>query len=924
MGRMLALVCVLLSCVLVALPADASVKVFGSNRLKTTLEASATRRVDVVWIVNSHGLQGGHGYEQGFIDAMVAEGYTMYASGWMSAMAGDGATGYGSGEGWQGASSAQISTAVLSTPKIAMVAQNGGNWTALIPAALLKHCNQFGVANTRTGTVGYSPIWPLYWHASTLNCQQGPQVYGTTPLGDPTSQYRFHVTVGQYGTGGGSTTIRVRRADSPFTTVVDQAVNFATGTQGDVSNVAINVAADAGRSGYAGLGCIFGVPNITGPAMIYGSRIERPDRTTGFSVHMSYSAGGRSARDMYNWATTIPDETWDFLFDRWTELQGGAKADRVLAMMVSEAHNQQSETLVHASAPNQGDADAPENYAFYMAGVVGIARQQWLAWGGSADKIVFGVHANHPRNDGGEAELITYRNALMGVLGSGPDISYIAQERIRPLATMVSAGDFSGDSLHLTGAAHPATTNGYYRVMSAMVGDILNQTTGTPQTAERSYGTPGPVKFYRYIPNGTGAWDSNHAAWDDASIVPIIAPVFDEDDDMAERLSKTIEASVACDAAGRSVGITFRNLLRSQYSPYGPMGRGLDGGLFDPHEPVPAEASFYCNNGISNAITMTEPFFWLVRSEFAINGFRDPSIVLEENEDHYGYAPGNGTFTQAKLVGRDDPGTPESIYPPSLTDSRASDDNYPVFFDVNTGGPNTIAALDARRDGDGVTYDDEAIEYGESNEPFRNWFARLGVYQWIMQEAMYSQVRGCFPEAMLISYNAVRAPASGQTFLQMSNPEFLLSDADYFPLDAHGPAFYGFDRQVHEDAGVVGVSSLATVTDSQHWRDFVERNRRAAYAGNPLLPCVPFLLNAGTTTPGATYEPTAEDNLWYLRRMRTFFGDDAAIIFQSDDTEALDDSILSLARSFAQNEEQRVAVPRIKNRRRLAERERLN
>lgn len=872
-----------------------SIKVFGTNRLRTFLESASTGRIDIAWIVNSHGLQGGHGYEQGFIDSLVAEGFQMYASGWMSALAGDGATGYGSGEGWQGASSAAVATAVLSTVKIATVGQNGGNWTALIPADLLKHCNQFSVPNTRTGTVGYSPVWPLYWDTGTLNCQQGAYITGTTPLGDATNQYVFHATVGRYGVGGGSTTMRVRRQDTPFTAVADQAVNFATGTQGDVADISIAVAADAGRSGYAGLSMLFGIPFVTGPAMIYGSRIERPDRTTGFSVHMTYSAGGRSARDMYNWATTIPDETWDFLMDRWTELQGGTKASRKLVVMVSEAHNQQSETLVHAAAPNQGDADAPENFAFYMGGIISIVRQAWLDWGGDPDNIVFGVNANHPRNDGGEAELITYRNALMPACASS-DVAYIAMERIRSLATMVSAGDFSGDNLHLTGAAHPSTTNGYYRVMLAMVQAIRAQTTGTPQTAARSYAAPGPIKLYRFIPNGTGEFSADHPVWDNPSIVPIIAPLFDEDDDMADRVSKTIEAAIACDAQGRSMGITLRNLCRSQYSPYGPMGRGLDGGLSDPWTPDPIDASFYCNAGIANASAFVEGFCTILRNEWTLNGFQEPDLFLEENEDYWGVADGAGNFTPAVLVGDSSIG----VYTPSLNDARASDPEYPVYFDAATNGPGTMDMLEAARVASGITYDDSETQFGTVNTPFFNWFATKGVYLWIMQECFYRHFRACFPTATLISYDAVYAPgpaedgsATAGNYLHRNNPRYISSNEDYFPVDASNPSLYGFDRAVHDAAGPL--SLLAGTSDSEHWRSFNATNRSALRSFSPSTPVIAFLLAEGSVTPGATYEPSIEDNAWYMRMAHITYGDSRFILFQdTDNTGNEDDHALEL------------------------------
>lgn len=428
-----------------------------AGRLLRFVKLARTRRMDVVGLWNSEGLQAGTGWDTAITAALGVDRFGVYATPafpWL-----EGTAGSGIGTGYNYASAAASY-------------EYNANGTL------------FTYANPLIGTAATAQLQWLDW-------SNAPTAAGTKPLHVPLGDTKTDATgFGIYNiaggdrnnpipitdaltftfwgvnyTSGGSIKPIVRCVGTPdYAEVYNFGVITHTGTDGVVRKTSTNVAASAARSSWNGIAFRshegFNPATLIGPMFLTWMRACRTNKLAGIAVTPFYSVGSQSAYDMYEALSTLPIETFEHFFDVLCEYQTGGISQHMAIIDLYEGSNQGVETLISVAAPNQVTADAVENYVWYMRAIVAIFRSAWTTSGRSAANICFRVSCSHPLNNSApEAKMVTYRAALkagMDFADTDADVCVLDRAEICSLSKHVNRGDFA-DTVHLNHAGYLRT-----------------------------------------------------------------------------------------------------------------------------------------------------------------------------------------------------------------------------------------------------------------------------------------------------------------------------------------------------------------------------------------------------------------------------------------------------------------------------------
>lgn len=428
---------------------------YNPKPLRDMIRRAASRRIDIIGIWNSEGLQSSTGWDTAIQQALGVDRYGVYATGCHSFCEGDGGSGSGVGFGDNTVPSETIETLANGT-----LFTYGNARVTTAPASQLQFLDW-----SASPAGSFAPTKPLYIEAAASNNTPTGLTIGnaasTRPI--PTTEALTWTFWGaNWGASGGSFQPIVRLSASPFTVLNTLGTINYTGTNGTILKTEVNVAADASRATGVQFRTHTGVNPTTmlGPLFLTYMRACRTNKTNGIAVTPFYSAGGRSAYDMYEALIAVPETTWEHLFDAATTYQGATLADHCIVFDIYEGSNQANETGVNIGAPQPGDADHPDNFVWYITSLIAQIQFYWVSTGRSASNIVFRVSVSHPINDSPiEAECAAYRAALVAQLdfdGTHSNVTVLDRAAAASLSEMVAVGDFS-DTVHLNDAGYTRT-----------------------------------------------------------------------------------------------------------------------------------------------------------------------------------------------------------------------------------------------------------------------------------------------------------------------------------------------------------------------------------------------------------------------------------------------------------------------------------
>lgn len=423
--------------------------------LRRMIRLAARRRIDIVGFWNSEGLQSSTGWDTAIQKAVGVDRYGVYATGCHAFCEGDGGSGSGVGYGDNTVPAETIETIANGT-----LFTYGNARVTTAPPPQLQHLDWSGAP-----AGSFAPTKPLYIEAAASNNTPTGLTVGnaasTRPI--PTTEALTWTFWGvNWGGTGGSFQPIVRLSGAPFTVLNTYGTIAYTGTDGTITKTEVNIAADASRATGVQFRTHTGVNPTTmlGPLFLTYMRACRTNKTTGIAVTPFYSAGGRSAYDMWEAIDALPQETFEHLFDAVCTYQGADTAQHMAIIDIYEGSNQANETGVSASAPQPADADHPDNFVWYITSLISKITQGWIAAGKDPANLVFRVSVSHPINDAGvEAECAAYRAALVAGLdfnGTHSNVTVLDRSVISSLEAMIAASDFS-DTVHLTDAGYLRT-----------------------------------------------------------------------------------------------------------------------------------------------------------------------------------------------------------------------------------------------------------------------------------------------------------------------------------------------------------------------------------------------------------------------------------------------------------------------------------
>ena len=428
---------------------------YNPKPLRDMIRRAANRRIDIVGIWNSEGLQSGTGWDTAIQQALGVDRYGVYATGCHSFCEGDAASGSGVGY-WD----------TTDYSKTVETIANGTLFTygnARVTTAPSAQRNALDWSSAPAGS--FAPTKPLYIASGdSNNTPTGLSLGASTPptgpfpAGDAITWTWWGVN---WGGSGGSFQPIIRRSDSPYTQLASLGTIAYTGTSGTILKSEYAQAADPARTYPSAFRTHSGVnpTSMVGPLFLTYMRACRTNYNRGIAVTPFYSAGGRSAYDMYEALIGVPDLTWEHLFDAATTYQGAEITEHCMVVDIYEGSNQANETSVSAGAPQAGDATHPDNFVWYITQIIAQIQGYWFASGRQVSNLVFRVSVSHPINDSLiEAKCTAYRNALVAGLDftdTHSNVTVLDRSASSSLSEMLAESDFS-DTVHLT-------DNGYIR-----------------------------------------------------------------------------------------------------------------------------------------------------------------------------------------------------------------------------------------------------------------------------------------------------------------------------------------------------------------------------------------------------------------------------------------------------------------------------
>lgn len=395
------------------------------------LSQARYRRVDLVMIGDSHQLQNGNGYDDGFGRAL-AQKYSLYASPLYN-------------QEITGTAFSNRGFATTSPSTLTNSAATGAD--AALDAYLLpsNHAYAYQASGDMGSTNGIA----------ALNDVDGIDV---------NANLRMHYAYATFNSGSGLFRPAVRLGESPFTVLqTATSINTNTGAFGQAITTMDLAAAVRNKHLEFKWRMNGGTANV-GPTLQRWQRLENLDRLTGISVSTLYAVGGQSLYDAAAWILAETDAALTNYFTAIRYLQVQAGQTPYVVVYLCFGHNDRNET----STPSLGPAvvGGPSTAAAYIDNLQAVVNRVTAIWtlnGWDTAGLAFLVVPSHPDSD--DAVVDTYRKAVVSWARTHPNASAIDYSKLTTYAE-INGNSWFNSPPHLTLA-------GYETLASRAVG-LLN------------------------------------------------------------------------------------------------------------------------------------------------------------------------------------------------------------------------------------------------------------------------------------------------------------------------------------------------------------------------------------------------------------------------------------------------------------------
>lgn len=405
-------------------PLPAQPSVVGGASTAAFFQAAQTRRVDIALIGDSTTTYRGTGWDHGW--AMAASTRLgLYATGIHTA---------GENSGLGGSVGYRSNTLFSNNNFTERFSYTGA------PA----HLNSRLSATFNPFTYLYTPAGQSV-HSQMSN---GLLIEQASPL-NVNARLVFHYSYGTFSTAsGGQFSPVVRLGSSPFTTLTP-VNNVTTFGPGDLRYASIELPAAPRNSALEFRWNQAGVRQVIGPFFGLHMRVERPDITTGVSLHTLFYRGGWSMRDIAEALQASPDET---LVEALAQMRRLQPAPQKLLIRISGGVNDRFEELVSrgpgAFLPGFS-ADAFQDNVF---AIMQRVRTVWASQEWDPNQLYFVLTCSVPVETPEDLQLIGYRNRLENIARTTQRTSTVRMDVLTNEAELTARNWYitPTDHFHLT------------------------------------------------------------------------------------------------------------------------------------------------------------------------------------------------------------------------------------------------------------------------------------------------------------------------------------------------------------------------------------------------------------------------------------------------------------------------------------------
>jgi hypothetical protein len=422
-----------------------------TNEQRTTkwaVKQAAYRRIDFLMIGDSNQLLGGHGWDEGFQDALSNQ-FGLYATGWISA---NNNNGNGTGQGYF------------------YTSLDGGN---------------NNINGQTTGAPSFfADSWALpmgiqqyaYIPPSGVNAfaSSNGLILSKSGPWDINGAFKGHYCFGLFATNGGAINGAQFRSEEPPYFGLGAITSFPCAGASDLLAYGV-IDIPSGREASTmdrDTSCRWWLPHqatSTGAVFALYNRVEINNRTKGCSVHTMHGVGGQSLRGMAAGFQSTPDATIITCFKEARRLQEAQGLAPIVVVWVNSGLNDRNETLTSVGPNPNATGDSAAAYADNLNALIIRLEAVWISQGWAIEQLFWLVVPSHPVSTPDDPKLINYRDAAYTVASTRNRVEVVN------INNLTSQAEMSANNWYLSGVdfSHLSLA-GYYNLAGRIVSSLLN------------------------------------------------------------------------------------------------------------------------------------------------------------------------------------------------------------------------------------------------------------------------------------------------------------------------------------------------------------------------------------------------------------------------------------------------------------------
>ncbi|MCK8781503.1 GDSL-type esterase/lipase family protein [Rhizobium sp. NTR19] len=302
--------------------------------------------------------------------------------------------------------------------------------------------------------------YQYYTGANVSTAGNGLVLDAGHPIG-VTGMLRAHCGFGTFVSGGGSFKPSWRRDNSPFSGLIEgTSVSAQTGAFGS-TRTTLDLPADSLRNYPVRAQWsrpASGIDTMEPNFLLLWQRIERPDRTAGWSHNTLYGVGGQSLYDIAAWLIAQSDASLTNYFALLRSFHTAVGQDPVIVIRINSGANDRNETAMPSLGPApSSDPDSAQAYVDNLAAIVLRIESIFSMNGWALSELHWLITPTHRLSDPDDAELVSYRDAAKAWAAARARTSVVDFAGMMSAAEAIASGWYdAGGAIHLTQAGYRA------------------------------------------------------------------------------------------------------------------------------------------------------------------------------------------------------------------------------------------------------------------------------------------------------------------------------------------------------------------------------------------------------------------------------------------------------------------------------------